>query len=250
MPGRGSYGPGGKWIHDRAHHIMEKGDVQSRYGEREGKSVAYAIATQQAHATGKSPKGFRTSEGVAKAKAKYDDPGHYKKKAAEMTRVNSASGRRILEKVASMTGRDNRTPFVGGTQMPTLDSKSVSNQIDTSSKSRAEMGPSPSFNALEKTQHSTIHDQAVKMPSSVGSLPKLGSDMRRIEEDPLVRYLKKHAEQLEVNLADVPCQGEDFELQSEPTDFRDTSAFKKKKEEDALLRNLFDNYPAEKAPID
>ena len=27
MPGPGSYGPGGKWVHDRAKRIMADGDV-------------------------------------------------------------------------------------------------------------------------------------------------------------------------------------------------------------------------------
>ena len=67
MPGQGSYGPGGKWIHDRAHRIMESSPETP-------KSVAYATATQQAHKVGKSPKGFRTSEGVAAAKVKFDRP--------------------------------------------------------------------------------------------------------------------------------------------------------------------------------
>lgn len=71
MPGK--YGPGGKWIHDRAHRIMQEGDTMGQYGER-GKSVAYAIATEQAHKLGKSPKGFRTSQGVRKAKQKFDLP--------------------------------------------------------------------------------------------------------------------------------------------------------------------------------
>lgn len=67
MPGRGSYGPAGKWIHNRAHRIMEESpDID--------KSVAYATATQQAHKVGKSPKGFRTAEGVREAKKKYELP--------------------------------------------------------------------------------------------------------------------------------------------------------------------------------
>lgn len=67
MPGQGSYGPGGKWIHDRAHRIMSE-------SEGTPKSMAYAIATQQAHKVGKSPKGFRTKEGVREAKQKFSLP--------------------------------------------------------------------------------------------------------------------------------------------------------------------------------
>lgn len=44
-------------------------------------STAFAIATQQAHATGKSPKGFGTSQGRQEAKAKYTTPKDDKKTA-------------------------------------------------------------------------------------------------------------------------------------------------------------------------
>lgn len=80
MPG--DYGPAGKWIHDRAHRIMKEGDTKDEYGKKKGKSVAYAIATQQAHKLGKSPKDFRTPSGVHEAKQKYDEPkGEYQKTA-------------------------------------------------------------------------------------------------------------------------------------------------------------------------
>lgn len=80
MPGRGSYGPGGRWIHDRAHHIMSKNEDMD-------KSTAYAIATQQAHKVGKSPKGFRTAEGVRTARAKMSGPVKMYKKTAGVPRV-------------------------------------------------------------------------------------------------------------------------------------------------------------------
>jgi len=37
-------------------------------------SEAWALATQQAHSVGKSPKGYGTAEGRREAKAKYDTP--------------------------------------------------------------------------------------------------------------------------------------------------------------------------------
>jgi hypothetical protein len=56
-----------QWLHDRAHHIMSKNpDVK--------KSTAFAIATQQSHATGHTPPGYGTAEGKRKAKKKYDEP--------------------------------------------------------------------------------------------------------------------------------------------------------------------------------
>lgn len=83
MPGRKSYGPAGKWVHDRAERIMRRGDTKDQYGKKKGKSVAYAIAVQQAHKLGKSPKKFRTPTGVRVAKRKFDMPKkEYQKTAA------------------------------------------------------------------------------------------------------------------------------------------------------------------------
>lgn len=63
-----------KWIHDRAEHILAKNPSMP-------KSQAFAIATQQSHAIGKSPKGYGTAEGRETAKKKYDTPHDDKKKA-------------------------------------------------------------------------------------------------------------------------------------------------------------------------
>ena len=94
MPGRDSFGPGGKWIHDRAHHIMGKNPSMS-------KSIAYAVATQQAHKVGKSPKGFRTAEGVRRAKAKHPLPKKfYKKTASEKMQKVALSRLKALVKEA------------------------------------------------------------------------------------------------------------------------------------------------------
>jgi len=90
MPGRGSYGPGGKWIHDRAHHILGKNPDMSGDSQKD-KSIAYALATQQAHRVGKSPKGFRTSAGVREAKSKYDEPKSSYTQTANPKQSKSAS---------------------------------------------------------------------------------------------------------------------------------------------------------------
>lgn len=62
------------WIHERAKHILAKNKDAT-------KQMAFALATQQAHALGKSPKGYGTDEGRSKAKAKYDTPSDDKKTA-------------------------------------------------------------------------------------------------------------------------------------------------------------------------
>lgn len=99
MPGRGSFGPAGKWIHDRAHHIMAKNPGMA-------KSIAYAVATQQAHKVGKSPRTFRTAEGVRAAMAKHVFPKKfYKKKAASADVALRRLKQLVKEAKAGQIGR-------------------------------------------------------------------------------------------------------------------------------------------------
>ena len=86
MPGRGSYGPGGAWIYRRAKHIRSKNPDMDE-------STSFAIATQQAHKLGKSPKKFRTEGGVARAHAKYRGPAKMYKKTASVATGTTDSGR-------------------------------------------------------------------------------------------------------------------------------------------------------------
>ena len=55
------------WIHDRAQHLLAKNPDMD-------KSKAFAIATQQGHSLGKTPKKYGTKSGRQEAKAKYDKP--------------------------------------------------------------------------------------------------------------------------------------------------------------------------------
>jgi len=72
------------WIHDRAMKLKKQ--MEDTYPPEKAKQVAFAVATQQAHKTGKSPKTFGTSEGRAEAKAKFDKPkSEYKKTASAIT---------------------------------------------------------------------------------------------------------------------------------------------------------------------
>jgi hypothetical protein len=56
-----------QWIHERADHIRRKNPGMP-------KSESFAIATQQSHATGHTPKGYGTPTGKHVAKQKYDEP--------------------------------------------------------------------------------------------------------------------------------------------------------------------------------
>jgi len=102
-----------QWIHDRARHIQAKNPSMPE-GE------AFAIATQQAHSVGKSPKGYGTPQGRHEAKQKYDspkddtktaDPGDIGEKTAELLssgvrylapRLNGFTDE--LEKIANLSG--------------------------------------------------------------------------------------------------------------------------------------------------
>jgi hypothetical protein len=190
MPGKGSYGPGGKWIHDRAHRIMQgESGTTSQYGEKRGKQVAYAIATQQAHKMGRTPKkkgGYGTIAGRVAAKKKFDRPRKEYRKTAASLKVRQAlgilksrSGRRpvrvaTLLKKASQSGADLRLPVMGGTKFPTNDSLSQSKQ--------------------KLREHQNVGRpkmiQPVMQPVTGVSMPKLSSEYAA---DPLVQYLRKTA---------------------------------------------------------
>jgi hypothetical protein len=80
------------WIHDRAMSL--KKDMEKTYGPEKAKQVAFAVATQQAHRLGKSPKTYKskvtgekerfgTTVGRVVAKQKFDKPKkEYQKTAA------------------------------------------------------------------------------------------------------------------------------------------------------------------------
>jgi len=217
MPG-GKYGPAGKWIHDRAHRVLDKGDLQDRYGE-DAKSVAYAIATQQAHKMGTTPKkkgGYGTKMGRRIAKAKYDQPRReYKKTAEDMTGVKRIFEilKEAEEKKASQAGQDLRQDnFTGAPRFPTEDSKTLSNQLLERSQKAAEVGPAPTSGRVgRESQGPTFKDVSPKMNTTMGSLPtfkKEGSAMPDITNDPLYQYIQKEAMKAKKSGTD-PMAGDD-----------------------------------------
>lgn len=66
-----------KWLHDRARHILAKNNNMPE-------SEAFAIATQQSHALGKSLKSYGTVRGREEAKEKYKTPEDDQKTAASV----------------------------------------------------------------------------------------------------------------------------------------------------------------------
>lgn len=74
------------WVHDRAAHIRSKNSDMSE-------SLSWALANQQAHKLGKTPKDYGTAEGKATAKAKYQLPrSEYRKTADRVKKANAALG--------------------------------------------------------------------------------------------------------------------------------------------------------------
>lgn len=102
-------------------------------------------------------------------------------KNAELTRVKSA-GRLSAELAPSIakaaminaTSRDNRTPWVGGTQFPTEGSKQKAKQFHAASVGKAEVGPAPLMGSLDKTKMVPLASVTPKMPTAKGSLPYAG----------------------------------------------------------------------------
>lgn len=85
------------WIHDRAEHLLAKNPSMK-------KSTAFAVATQQSHATGKTPKDYGTREGKSEAKSKYDKPKkEYKKtpnpKNLDSPKLSSVSFRAFVDEL-------------------------------------------------------------------------------------------------------------------------------------------------------
>lgn len=162
--------------------------------------------------------------------------------ANRKTRVFPAD--RVKQAVMNLTGRDNRTPFQGGTQFPTEGSKTKSDQLGQAAKNKAEVGPAPLMGTLDKTKMTTLQDVSVKMPSAKGSLPKLGAAMS-FQTDPLVQYIQKHAEEIKNNIDQMDLGEKEMALQSEPVDFSNSQAERKSKDDDELLKKLFTNYSRE-----
>lgn len=133
----------------------------------------------------------------------------------------------LLKKKASLPGQDLRLPVMGGTKFPTKDSLTGPKSLLTKSIGSAEAGPSPSIKQLSPGGP-TIKDVAAVPPGAPNLMPKVGSDMSHIENDPLVLYLQKQAAEdiprkvtpekggvLTDNVDDMPTGPEEKERTSE-----------------------------------
>jgi hypothetical protein len=173
MPGRGSYGPGGKWIYSRAARLRKKNPDMDE-------STSFAIATQQAHKVGKSPKSFRTPEGVVVAKAKMPGPVKEYRKTAALAGFFDE-----MDKIAAIPGA---LKFLAGFMI----SSAIWNKMGNRDKQQMteaipfEGGPRPSDAALPAMAAMLPRDE---IPGSVRPhVEAFESDMSRVEQ-----VLRKHA---------------------------------------------------------
>jgi len=78
------------------------------------KSEAFAIATQQSHATGHTPKDYGTSEGKQEAKKKYDEP----KSEYTQTADPSSKAKQSSISLAMMLGFSDELQKIAGLPVP------------------------------------------------------------------------------------------------------------------------------------
>lgn len=81
-----------QWIHDRAKRLQKDNPSMPE-------SEAFAIATQQSHATGHSPKGYGTAEGRRTAKRKYDGPRSSYQKTASIEELSAVRVAALLDEL-------------------------------------------------------------------------------------------------------------------------------------------------------
>jgi hypothetical protein len=137
-------------------------------------------------------------------------------------------------KKASMTGLDLRRNSGPFTNLPTEDSKSYSNKLLQQSQKISVQAAKPKGPALK--------DLTPPSFTNKGDLPKLGADMSdKIANDPLVRYLKKHAEALETNGDDKVTVTLPEPLQEYPVECSTKKIDELRKARKDFLDNLFDN---------
>jgi hypothetical protein len=139
-------------------------------------------------------------------------------------------------KESAQGGQDLRLPVMGGTKFPTDDSKTGPASLLSKSQGKAEVGPAPSMKSLAPGPP-TI-PQVTGTTSS--TMPKVGADMA-IQNDPLMKYLKKQAEELKDNLEALPKSKPEKEMSTEdPTPAAMDEEHKGRVDTTGALGRLFD----------
>ena len=117
------------WIHNRAEHLLAKNPSMD-------KSKAFAIATQQSHKMGKSPKGYGTKAGKKDARVKYNKPRKEYVRGANPGKLESA-------KMAAMRRKLAEDLVPGGKADKKTDADFPKKQLDMGQKVEMEHTNSP-----------------------------------------------------------------------------------------------------------
>jgi len=165
------------WIHNRAEHILASNQSMP-------KSEAFAIATQQSHAVGKSPKSYGTAQGRHVAKAKYPTPKDDKKTAnpGNLDSPKMAAFASELAKIAK-TGRSSEAKnqrlvgaglIGGGLASATVGSHIINKVL----RSPAVGSALPLFDKLKANAHIPIHGPEMAAGSKAEAANAMINNMR------------------------------------------------------------------------
>lgn len=165
-----------KWIHDRVRHILDNNPDMP-------KSEAWAISTQQAHALGKSPKGYGTPTGRLTANEKYKTPEDDQKTASvegPNPRLLQRYGNEELYK-QKLAGRP---PFLGPLTMAAANWQLFKNrQIELAEQRRQAQVLNEMFREQEHQHMTQALDSMSYSPLSYSSMVRLASIAADAGED-------------------------------------------------------------------
>lgn len=186
-----------KWLHERAKHILVKNPSMP-------KSEAFAIATQQSHALGKTPKGYGTPTAKWEAKEKYETPMDDEHTAnpkspkvaallEELHKVGAITdeeARRSLDRLDSLDrskptlSQASRYALIGATAGPAV--RAATNLIRGKS-------PLDFAQAAGKSPLRGLAADALGGATMAGAVPMLRSHFdRSAETGTLKKYMKQH----------------------------------------------------------
>lgn len=155
-----------EWIHNRAEHILAKNPSMP-------KSEAFAIATQQSHATGHTPKSYGTPTGKHKAKEKYDTPGNDEQKAnpgnldsPKMASLGKeAISPALISKTLSTAPSSRIKSFIGN--IANQEAKAVKTKLpvpDVTFSNHGFWGPSDNRDAMRRAAQAELNKRAAAVP--------------------------------------------------------------------------------------
>lgn len=178
-----------KWIHDRVERLKERNPSMPE-------SMAWGVATQQAHALGKSPKSYGTTEGRAVAKAKYTTPKDDQKTAAKVELDAFFAELEKVSFVANTLGRIGgalKNPAIRehGTELAGLGILAAPGLDTLQSRARARLAGDKTPGGAEKRQFMGETGHALADVGGLGVL--MGPELMKLKHGGLMDTLKRVA---------------------------------------------------------